>query len=68
MHFDLNGQLQGHKAEAVSYGGKILAVAPDGISGVQGRGDQKRKRDSKSYLCLPIKSASPSEQKKLVLQ
>lgn len=31
MDFDLNGQLEGHRAKSVSYGGKIHAVAADGI-------------------------------------
>jgi len=68
MRYDLHGQLQGHKAKAVPYGAKIHALAADGIFGLGGRGDQKRKRDGKSYLCLPIKPASPSEQEELVLR
>lgn len=38
VDFDLNGQLQGHKAKAVSHGRKILAVTADGIFGVGVRG------------------------------
>lgn len=43
MRYDLNGQVQVHKAKAV-YGGKIHAVAADGTFEVGGQRDQKRKR------------------------
>lgn len=44
MRFDLNGQLQGHKDKAVSYGGKIHAVAADGILGWVAEGPEEEER------------------------
>lgn len=54
MHFDLNGQLQGHKAKAVSYGGKIHAVAADGIFGVGGRGSRRGREMVKAIFVYPL--------------
>lgn len=53
MDFDLNGQLRGHKATAVSYGGKIHAVAADEIFGVGAEGPDEEERWQKLSLFAP---------------
>lgn len=53
--FDLNGQLQGHKAQAVIPGSKIPAVAADGIFEVGVRGVRRESEMVKAIFVYPLK-------------